>query len=181
MVHVASQIGAEAGEVAFYDWQGRSAKRNRSEIRRATGVSGSARWPGGDKITLWLAEDVCAEERSFERVRDRMLKRCRSERIVRAGLSRAEEQMMARVGQRLRAEMLERVNTLVAQADDDPEQGQAGQEDTEVFARVKDAPGSVSLNTLLDDTAKLEAVCAIGLEHRAFAGVPTKMVVARAS
>ncbi|WP_170181519.1 hypothetical protein [Haloactinospora alba] len=84
MGHVVSPIGAAASEVAFYDWQGRSAKRNHSEIQAGPPVPRSV--ADVDEITLWLIENVCAEERSFDHVRDRTLKHCRSERIERGGL-----------------------------------------------------------------------------------------------
>ena len=47
-----------------------------------------------------------------------------------------------------------------------------------MYARIKDAPGNVSLKTLIAEKTKLEAVRAVGVPHRAFARLPATMVAA---
>jgi len=135
VVHVARQVKVEPSEIAFYDWQGRSAKRNRTEIREFTGF-GECSVPDAEKVTLWLAENVCDQERNPDRVRQRLLEHCkeelieppektRIERIVRSALSQAEDQMMARAVGEVPAEVVERMLTLIGQASDDPDEAPA--------------------------------------------------------
>ncbi|KUP97167.1 Tn3 family transposase [Thermobifida cellulosilytica] len=188
IAHVAKQAKVEPSEIAFYDWQGRSAKRNRTEIREFTGF-GECSVADAEKVTLWLAENVCDQERNPDRVRQRLLEHCkeelieppektRIERIVRSALSQAEDQMMARAAGEVPAEVVERMLTLIGQASDDPDEAPAAEEGPEVYAQIKDAPGNVSLKTLIAEKTKLEAVRAVEVPHRAFARIPAKMVAA---
>ncbi|WP_117199510.1 Tn3 family transposase [Nocardiopsis sp. TNDT3] len=188
IAHVAKQAKVTPSEIAFYDWQGRSAKRNRTEIRDFTGF-GECSVPDAEKVTRWLAENVCDQERNPDRVRQRLLEHCkeelieppektRIERIVRSALSQAEDQMMARAAGEVPAEVVERMLTLIGQASDDPDETPADGEGPEVYAQIKDAPGNVSLKTLIAEKTKLEAVRAVSVPHRAFARIPAKMVAA---
>lgn len=188
IVHVAGQVKVEPSEIAFYDWQGRSAKRNRTEIRDFTGF-GECSVADAEKVTLWLAENVCDQERDPDRVRQRLLEHCREElieppektrveRIVRSALSRAEDAMMSRAVEEVPAGVVERMLTLIGQASDDPDEAPAAEEGPEVYAQIKDTPGNVSLKTLIAEKTKLEAVRAVGVPHRAFARVPATMVAA---
>lgn len=64
---IAKQVGVAAGELGFYDWDGRQIKRHRSEIRRVTGFR-ECGVADADKLTAWLAEGFCRSERRPERV-----------------------------------------------------------------------------------------------------------------
>src|SRR5699024_3117606 len=75
-------------------------------------------------------------------------------------------------------EVVERMLTLIGQASDDPGEEPAPGEGPEVYAQIKDAPGNVSLKTLIAEKTKLEAVRAVGVPHRAFARIPATMVAA---
>jgi hypothetical protein len=84
---VAEQVGVPAGELADYDWAGRSIKYHRAQVREAFGfrestVADEERW------TEWLRGEVCPVELSEDRVRTALLRRCRSEQIESPGSSR---------------------------------------------------------------------------------------------
>lgn len=78
-----------------------------------------------------------------------------------------EESLTALISSRLPVESIERIVALVAGADQD-EAGPAGggtkgESTPPVLAKVKEAPGNVSLETMLTEIDKLLAVRAIGL------------------
>ena len=80
VAYVARQVQVPAGQVATYDWLGRSITYHRSQIREAFGFREATR---EDEIRLiaWLADEVCPVELNDERVREALWARCRLERI----------------------------------------------------------------------------------------------------
>jgi len=86
---VADQVAVAASQLAAYDWAGRSIKYHRAQIREAFGfgestVADEQRW------AAWLQREVCPVKLSEDRVRDALLRRCRSERVEPPGASRIE-------------------------------------------------------------------------------------------
>jgi hypothetical protein len=65
---VARQVGVPAAELGLYGWVGRSAEYHRAQIRRHLGFRECA-VVDADKLTAWLAADVCQAERQPDRVR----------------------------------------------------------------------------------------------------------------
>ncbi len=63
-----------------------------------------------------------------------------------------------------------RLQALIAVSDDEHDDGE------DVLALIKAAPGNVSLDTMLTEISKLEAIRAIGLPADLFAGVAPKIV-----
>src|SRR2546430_499617 len=53
--HIARQIGIGPGEIGFYDWSGRQAKRHWGEVCQALGFR-ECSVGDADKLTAWLAQ-----------------------------------------------------------------------------------------------------------------------------
>jgi hypothetical protein len=135
-----------------------------------------------DKLTEWLAVNVCEAERRPELVRDGLLVRCRVERmeppaagridrIVRSALHHAEQRLTARIIGRLPGDVTGRLHALVAIDVPDDDVG----EDS-LLALVKSVPGNVSLDSMLTEIRKLRAV---GLPAGLFADVAPRVVAWR--
>jgi uncharacterized protein DUF4158 len=183
---VARQVQVPPGELGFYEWSGRSIERHRAEIRelldyRECSLADQA------AVTDWLVEMVTQLEHRPELVRAELLGWCRErrrepptsgriDRIVRSALDRAERLLVARVTAMLSEEVRARLNALVFGVSDEPDidAGQLGERD--VLAWVKTDPGRLSLNTVLDEISKLEAVRAVGLPPGLLATVSPKIV-----
>src|SRR5207302_2767764 len=58
---VAAQVKVAPSELTGYDWAGRSIKNHRAQIRGALGFREATRGDQ-DKLTVWLAEQVCPSE-----------------------------------------------------------------------------------------------------------------------
>jgi TnpA family transposase len=189
--YVARQVGVPATELAFYDWSGRTIKGHRVQIRAVLGFR-ECSVADADKLTEWLVTNVTQAERGAERVRDELLARCREERIepptggridriVRSALHRGEELLFARVASRLSELVRVRLFALVAAGTDDVDDSGETSEDDDgpaVLASIRSDPGNVSLNTMLTEIAKLEAVRAVGLPEDVFADIAPKVVTA---
>jgi len=78
--YVARQIGVDPGDLAGYEWSGRTLEYHRAQIRRSLGFRRFSEDDEG-KLAGWLADDVAPVELSDERLREALLARCRSERI----------------------------------------------------------------------------------------------------
>jgi hypothetical protein len=190
--YVARQVGVPPEELGFYDWSGRQSKRHRAEIRRALGFR-ECSVGDAEKLTAWLAEHVAQRERRADRVREELLARCKAERIeppaavrldriVASALHQAEQTLCARISARIPAATAKAILDLVdVDAGDDETAAMAdGQGEDLVgpalLAWVKADPGNVSLESMLIEIAKLQAVRAIGLPSGLFADVAPKVV-----
>ena len=89
--------------------------------------------------------------------------------ITRSALHRAEQTLLGLIAARVDASTIERLQALIAVSDDDDD-------GEDVLALIKAAPGNVSLDTMLVEIAKLEAIRAIGLSSDLFADVASRVV-----
>lgn len=77
---MADQLKVDPVEIDDYAWSGRSAKYHREQIREAFGFREFS-VGDEDKLTGWLAAEVCPVELREEQLREAVSVRCRSERI----------------------------------------------------------------------------------------------------
>ncbi|WP_028476997.1 hypothetical protein [Nocardia sp. CNY236] len=118
-------------------------------------------------------------ERGGERVREHLLSECRRRklepptagriaRVVRSALSRGEDVLFDRVLSRLPTEVEVKLAALVVPAGEKTGELEDG---TAMLGSIRSDPGNVSLNTMLTEIAKLEAVRAIGVPGEVFADI----------
>ncbi|MGH3224835.1 MAG: hypothetical protein ACRDPY_40185 [Streptosporangiaceae bacterium] len=151
-----------------------------------------------EKLTAWLADEVCSRERQTERVRVALLARLREEqieqpswirlgRMIGSALRQSEETLTAKVSSRLDDEVTARMWSMMAAAGDDPGDpaGEApdGPQDAadgneagevpgpEVWAAIRSDPGNVSLNTCKSERRKLDWIRAVGLPSGVLSGI----------
>jgi Domain of unknown function (DUF4158) len=200
--YVASQVKVSASDLGLFDWEGRTAERLRRVMRTFLGFR-ECSVADAEKLTVWLAEEVCSRERRTERVREALLAQLREERIEQPGgirlgrmiasaLRQSEETLTAKVTSRLDDEVTARMWSMAAAAGDDPgdpvgegPDGWQGAEDgnepgevpgSEMWAAIRSNPGSVSLNTCKSERRKLDWIRAVGLPSGLFADVAPKIV-----
>ncbi|MCX4734526.1 DUF4158 domain-containing protein [Streptomyces sp. NBC_01363] len=184
VAHIARQVDVDPGELARYDFTSRTAQRHRTELRELTGWHECAR-TDMVKLTSWLVDEIWHDERREEPIRAELLKQMRVDliepptadqvsTIIRSALHQAEERALEEAAARLAlAEGCTRrldalVTDTVGGQDDEP--GDEEAEDIEaVLSQIKAHPGNVSLNSLLDEIAKLQQVRALAVPADAFA------------
>jgi TnpA family transposase len=186
---VAEQVKVSAVELGLYEWSGRTVERHRGQIRAHLGFR-ECSVEDAEKLTARLASEVCEAERDHARVCDRLLIRCRAERvepptsgridrIVRSALHQAEVTLTCRIAGRLPAVVVARLEVLVdvdVDPDADAPGADAGTAVEDVLALVKSVPGNVSLESMLVEIRKLRAVRAIGLPAALFTDVAPKVL-----
>jgi hypothetical protein len=111
-------------------------------------------------------------------VSEELILRCRAEliepptpervsEIARSALYQAEQALLALIADRLDPVVVARLEALIAVNDDEEEN---------VLGMIKAAPGNVSLETMLVEISKLEAIRAIGLPGGLFRGIDARIV-----
>jgi hypothetical protein len=180
---VARQVGVPASDLGFYEWTGSTIEYHRAQIRRHLGFR-ECTADDAVKLTGWLADGVCQAQRGADRLREQLLARCRAERIeppsagrcdriVRSALYQAEQALTLCVSARLGPQASGRLAELAAADDDDTAGGEPS-----ALSLIKSVPGNVSLESMLTEIGKLDAVRAIGLPGAVFTGVAPKVVAA---
>lgn len=178
---VSRQATLDAGSLDEYEWDGRTVKRHRAQVRSLLGFR-ECSVSDADLLTEWLIEHVAGSERSVERVRAALVDRCRSERIelpspgrldriTRSALSRADDLAIAIVVSRIPPVVAAAIHELVVEDLDDD----TGELST--LAWLKASPGNVSLETMLVEIDKLRRVRQIGLSSDALDSVSAALLV----
>jgi Domain of unknown function (DUF4158) len=199
---VASQVKVPASDIGLFDREGRTAERTRKTVRTFLGFR-ECSVADAEKLTMWLADEVCSRERHPQRVREALLARLREEqieqptrirlsRMIGSALRQSEEAVTAKVNSRLNDEVTARMWSMIAAAGDDPGDpaGEAldGPQDAadgneagevpgpEVWAAIRSDPGNVSLNTCKAERRKLDWIRAVGLPPGLLADIAPKIV-----
>lgn len=179
--YVAGLVKVPAAELGRYSWLGRTIEYHRAQIRSERGFREAT---GDDERQMadWLAGELCPVELDDKRLRDDLLARFRGQRIeppghsriariVNAGRAQFERQFTAGIVEQLPAGPIERLEQLAARAEE-------GAASAGVLAELKSDPGRPSLNTVLEEIAKLERVLALGLPPGLFADCSEKLIAA---
>ncbi len=163
--YVAAAVKVPALDLASHEWDGRTSKAHRTDIRDYTGFR-ECGVDDAEKAAEWLAGEVCQAERRADRVRAALLDHLREERIeppskmrllriVGSGLDQAEKTLTLRISSRIEGEVIERMLTLTAcrgkDTDDDdgdsdaeaggPQAGQDQEQDPDEGTEPEDGGG----------------------------------------
>src|SRR6266700_3857894 len=114
VAHVARLVDVPLDELGLYEWDGRTIKAHRADVRRYCGFR-ECSVADADKAAEWLAANVCEKERQVDRVREELLahlkreqveppSRDRIRRIIGTALRQAEQAQTARIADRVPAE-----------------------------------------------------------------------------
>ena len=175
--YLAGLVKVPAADLAKYDLAG--AKRHRKQIREALGFR-PVTLADEEKLTAWLAVEVCPVELAEDRQREALLAECRARKIEPPGRTRIEKVLVAARGrwekafcartlERLGGPGTARLRALVAE---DNESGAV------LLAALKRDPGAVGLDSLLTEIAKLNDVRKLGLPEGLFADCSEKLLAA---
>ncbi len=177
--YLAGQVKVDRAELDGY-WTGRAVKYHRAQIRRELGFREST-LEDEQRMTEWLAGELCPVELDDKRLRSDLLARFRQalieppgesrvQRIIGSGRALFERQFTARIRARLSQSAVDALERLIPPMLDG-EVSTAG-----LLAELKSDPGKASLNTILEEIDKLERVRALGLPDDLFADCSEKLL-----
>lgn len=151
----------------------RTLKRYRAEIRAVFGFR-SATIADADELTAWLRDTAVSQSRNHEGLNATLRDECRGrrieppapercERIINAAIHSREEQLYTATFARLSEISRERLDALLAPADEQDDTSRA-----RIIALRNDA-GPIGVKSIRDELSKLEMIREIGLPDDIFA------------
>ena len=164
---VARQVQVSAVGLQGYEFAKRTVEYHRAQIRQHFGYR-ECSVQDAEAIQRWLAEHVARADPRHDVVHDELLalsRRWRVEplsegridRIVRAAIHAAQSSLTERITSRIPAAAAARMDALIAVVDEEDAESDG------VLGLIKSAAANVSLETMLVEIEKLEAVRAIAL------------------
>ncbi|CAH2902538.1 MAG: Mobile element protein [uncultured Paraburkholderia sp.] len=186
--HLAEQLAIPIKALDSFDWQGRTAKRQRTEILSWLGIRrmAAADW---DALALWLRAELLPGDHSLEQLTERTDDWLRSQglespgthrldRLLRAEAHAYESRLLTDIADHISDTSRTALDRLLGAADDgvdEPENGDTSAPEREIsFSHLRRDAGHVSLETLLQELAKLKAIRGLVLPTVTPAMVPPK-------
>jgi len=129
VAHVARLVDVLPDELGLCEWDGRTIKAHRADVRRYFGFRECSVADADKGAAEWLAANVCEKERQADQVREELLAHLKGEqieppardrvrRIIGTALRQAEQALTARIASRVPAEAVARMLALIARAAD---------------------------------------------------------------
>ena len=176
--YLAIQTKTAASAWAEYDWQGRTIKYHRAEIRALWGFR-EATAEDGEDLMVWLRQRVLSQERHPERILEAAIGRLRElriepptsdrvERLLRAALRSFEEDFTLTLVKQLSSESKEMLDALLELPS--PESGRVPLHD------LRSDPGPASIETLEAELDKLSLLRELALPSGLFDGLAHRIV-----
>ena len=189
VVHLASQTGVPTQAYSEGEWSERTQRRQRGRIRKHCGFR-VFRAEDEPALVRWLSERVASPNPEAEAFKASAYSHLRSQqmeppaterlrRLLHMAVTQREQRLVTEAAAQLsaasRAALDTLVNTHMLENDGDGDQITLFPMRSELAA-VKDGPGAVKVETVLDEIAKRKQLRALGLPERLFRDVPAKLV-----
>ena len=175
--YIASQLEIPESAYSDYDWQGRSAKAYRVEIRRLFHFR-VATVDDSTQISDWLIQEILLNEQRIDPLQDIVYQRFRQlqiepltpkqiERLIRSSLHQYETHFCQQTLLSLTPSILEKIDNLLTtqtktQTDNQELEKEKGKLKASDFAFLKTDPGPVGLGSFLTEIEKLKLINKIG-------------------
>ncbi len=189
LTYIAKQVKVPVEKYADYDWQGRTIKYHRAQIRKFFNFREATVKDASDMVK-WLKQEVLPVEQRIEFLEELVYKRFRElciepstpgriDRLIRTALHQYETHYCADILSKLPSQALIQIDTfldvedLTEKATDAEESEKLGQSD---FSYLKTDPGPVSLDSLLTEVDKLQRLRRVGLPPNLFSCVSAKIL-----
>ncbi|KXY39376.1 transposase [Bacillus cereus] len=182
--YVAKQVGVPADSFQEYDWNGRSIKYHRAQIREYVGFRESTS-EDMEQIKLWLQANILPQELQIDRVREYVLHHLRHqqlipptqdqlERNIKSAIRQYEEHISQSIFTQLSEHSKSKLDAFIRTWS----QTEQLEEDQTIlsFRELVSDPGRIGLDSLLQEIEKLQIVRDIQLPSDLFYGVPPKMI-----
>ena len=187
--YIANQLSLSAESYSDYNWQGRSAKVYRVEIRNLFNFK-VATVEDSEKMSDWLITEIIPNEQRIESITEIVYHRFRDlqlepttpkqvERLIRHALTVWENQLGNQIVSQLSPTVKEQIDILLNTEDNtDAEEKFTSEKKlkTSDFAFLKTDAGPVGKNSFLTEIEKLKRIRAVGLPSDLFSGISPKLI-----
>ena len=178
---IAEQLELPVEAWGELDWEGRTIKRFRAEIRQHCGFR-EVTLADFSEFRLWLIKDVIPQEHREDRLRESLLKRCRelkieppaldhAGRLIQSALQEHDTNFCGGLILRLNDTAMARMDALLQ-----PGAAPEGEVEWTPWQNLKGEPGKAGIESVKEAALRLAAVCEIDLPAELFKDVPAKLV-----
>jgi hypothetical protein len=194
--YIASQLQADPSLYSQYNWQGRTIKNHRAEIRELFGFR-TTTLSDSEAISDWLIAHILPNEQRFVALQEQIYQQFRTlhieppttkqiERLIKSAIHQKETNFchqtysqlspttIAQIDLLLNTEEISKIET--TESDNQEPKETAFLAKTSDFAFLKTDPGPVGLESFLSEIAKLKRIRSIGLPSNLFEGISPKLI-----
>lgn len=185
MCHLATLLGMPLNTLDDFEWQGRTAKRQRTEILEWLGIRRmeASDW---DLLAAWLRTELLPLDLSLEQLTERTVEWLRTQRLdtpgatsleklLRAQTHAFETNLLTAISGQLTEASRTSLDNLLGVSNSKPEATDASvPEPASKFSHLRGDAGRASLDTLLQELGKLKLVRELALPTAAMTALPPK-------
>lgn len=191
ITYIASQLKADSSLYSQYNWQGRSIKNHRAEIRDLFGFR-IATISDSEEMSNWLIAFILANEQRFEVLLEQSYQRFRSlqieppttkqiERLVRSAIHQYETSFCHQTYAQLSLTNISELDILLtteesSNTENTESEKSPGKLKTSDFAFLKTDPGPVGLDSFLTEIEKLKRIRTVDLASDLFERISPKLI-----
>lgn len=186
--YIAHQINVSESLYSDYDWQGRSAKGHRVEIRRLFNFR-VATVADSEQMAEWLVQEILPTEQRFESLIEQVYQKWkelqiepptpgRIDRLIHSAITQHETNFCHQIFSQLSQKVISQIDILLTTEESDEKEDNTDPKKfkTSDFAFLKTDPGPVGLGSFLTEIEKLRLIQKIGLPTDLFTGISPKLV-----
>ena len=183
IIHIAQQLRMQESAYAYYNWTGRTQKRQRSHIRSLLGFRiGTA--ADANEVTEWLSSHaLLCENRQFDRLKEVVYERYRDlkieppepksiDRLIRSAVRTADEQFYTTTTEKLSPVTRVKLDALINSTTLPDETT----DNTSILQQLRSDAGACTLNSVLAEIEKLKQIRALDLPSDLFSQASGKVV-----
>ncbi len=178
---IANQVGGSVEAWHELDWEGRTIKRYRAEIREWCGFREAA-LSDLDQFKRWLVEEAIPKEHRADCLREALLEQFRNRRIeppapdhlsrfIQSAIQEHETRFCKSVFQVLDSATVKRLDDLLL-----VQSSEENKMEWTVWQTLKAEPGKAGLDSVKEAVSRLNRVREVGLPADLFKGVPPKLL-----
>jgi hypothetical protein len=182
--YLSEQIGTSPQDLDHYDWEGRTTKRQRSEILTFLGIR---RITAEDRRALlnWVRAELLPLEPSVEQLLERVgdwlrerriepLGVTRLDRLIRSELHAFEQILLARIADQLSGKTQATIDLLLAAGNDEQLDTAPPASEAISFVHLRMDPGRAGLDSVFQELGKLARIRQMELPAQALSALPAK-------
>jgi TnpA family transposase len=191
ITYIASQLEVDPSLYSQYDWQGRSIKNHRAEIRDLFGFR-TATSADLEEVCQWLIAVILVNEQRFEALLEEAYQKFRSlhieppttrqmERTVRSSIHQYETNFCHQTYSQLSPTNIAQIDLLIAteetlNPETTPSEPILGKQKATDLSVLKTDPGPVGLDSFFTEIEKLKRIRAVDLPANLFEGISPKLL-----
>lgn len=181
--YISKQLNLDTFLIDEYDWNGRTIKYHRAQIREFFGFR-EATTEDSQSVSDWLSKHVFYHEADIENLKEEAYKKFRElqleppstdriDRITRSAIYTYENQFFQETYQKLSKETVSKMENLI---NDLAAYDETEDTDSISFSELRADPGRIGLESVFREVTKLRTIRQLGLPDNLFNNIPQKII-----